>query len=243
MQRIFRYTALMLVFFVILACGGGECGSIPAGEAGSVVDAYAINISGVTNVDLKVESRYAFNGLQYGNRMGPLRITQFAHPMDVALHGHGEATAMYIGTTGSDPNSCFVVMGQPLDPFVRLMHLVSPSSTKAGLHVVLGDWTTTNAYDLYVTSPGANLATATPTAANVSFTRSSMDLTVTSEINPGQSYQVRLCTHGTKNVVNDLGSIPAIGGSVTAGWNYVLASTSHEGAPATLLYSLPPFIQ
>lgn len=231
----------VLGLIIFLGCGGA--GSNDGGGALSVADAYALNISGISNADIKIDGRFAFNGVHYGNRLGPLRLTQLQAPVPVALHGHGEALPIYTGDTGLSLNMGFVAMGSPLDPFIRAMHLIEPNSPKARLHVVLGDWAVAQAYDVYVTPPGADLTHFAPVASNRTFAKTGADLLDHVDIDPGSRHQVRLCAPGTKNVLNDLGSIPAIGGTVTRGWNYVLATSNDAGASTSLLYALPPFRQ
>lgn len=65
------------------------------------------------------------------------------------------------------------------------------------------------AVDVYVTAPGADLATAVPTLTNVSFGVASGYLSV-----PAGTYQVRVTPTGTKDVVIDSGSVPLGAGQI-----------------------------
>lgn len=100
--------------------------------------------------------------------------------------------------------------------------------------------------DAYLTAPGADLATATPTFSAVGFKQAQPASGSDSvEINGG-SYQLRLTTAGTKTVVFNatvdvannadwlLTTVPA---SVTPSDVKVLVVKSDEGAPATELTS------
>ncbi len=63
--------------------------------------------------------------------------------------------------------------------------------------------------DIYVTAPGADLSTATPTLTNVPFKGVSNYLSV-----PAGTYQVRIVPTGTKTVVIDSGSLTLAAGQI-----------------------------
>jgi hypothetical protein len=81
--------------------------------------------------------------------------------------------------------------------------------------------------DVYVTAPGADLSSASPTLASVPFKGISDALTV-----PAGSYQVRITGAGSKAPVFDSGSVMLASGS-----NLVLAAVAQEwgASPVTLL--------
>ncbi len=83
------------------------------------------------------------------------------------------------------------------------------------------------AVDVYVTAPGASLATATPAVAGAAFKAYSPALEV-----PAAAYQIRITAAGSRTPVYDSGSV-----TLTAGSDLVLAAVQQDlgAAPVTLL--------
>lgn len=234
-----RFVFLSIAAAVVLACGGGP-GESSFGAGPDTYDAYALNISGVTTVDVKVDGRYAFNGVAFGDRMGPLRMS-LTTPAPVAVHGHNEVAPLWTGTLGGSLDWGIVVFGSPLAPRACTIDATGVDG-EAKLYVVAGDWTTSAKFDVYVTAPGGALGQASQ--SNLTFSTSGgVTLPLTAKLTPGQTYQVRLCQPGTKTVVQDLGVIPSLGTTIGAKWTYVLATTQEGGAATTKLFALPPFIR
>ena len=83
------------------------------------------------------------------------------------------------------------------------------------------------AVDIYVTAPGADIATATPALTNVPFGAASDYLEV-----PAGSYQVRVTPAGSKTVVIDSGALSLAAGQVRTA---IAVDSPGGGAPFDLL--------
>jgi DNA-binding beta-propeller fold protein YncE len=81
--------------------------------------------------------------------------------------------------------------------------------------------------DVYVTEPGADIATATPVLTSVPFGAASDYLSV-----PAGDYQVRVTPAGTKIVVIDSGSLTLAAGQVRTA---IAVDSPGGGAPFDLL--------
>jgi hypothetical protein len=102
--------------------------------------------------------------------------------------------------------------------------------------------------DVYLTAPGADLATATPTFAAVGFKQSAPASGVNSSELEGGAYSLRITTAGTKTVIftapvnlakNADWLLTPVPGSVTPSDVRVLVVRSDEGVPSTELVNTP----
>ncbi|MGH7461080.1 MAG: DUF4397 domain-containing protein [Longimicrobiales bacterium] len=97
---------------------------------------------------------------------------------------------------------------------VRLVHAAPSAST----------------FDIYLTTPTADLATATPTVASLSFRASSTYLPI-----PAGTYRLRITSAGTKIVALDVPAVPIAGGQIVT----ALALDAEGGGPPFTLRLLP----
>lgn len=111
-----------------------------------------------------------------------------------------------------DANTDYTVLAANLvaeiEPILLTDDNEAPSSGNVKVRIVHGA-PSAPAVDVYVTAPGADLATATPTLTNVSFGVASGYLSV-----PAGNYQVRVTPTGTKDVVIDSGSVALASGQI-----------------------------
>lgn len=95
-----------------------------------------------------------------------------------------------------------------IEPLLLTDNNAAPSAGNVKVRIVHGA-PSAPAVDVYVTAPGADLATATPTLTNVAFKAVSAYLTV-----PAASYEIRVTPTGTKTVVIDSGTVPLASGQI-----------------------------
>lgn len=201
--------ALMLLASTIAACGTKDAADTlaPTGDTGRVrfvaliTDTTRGRVNAILeNVPLGVNLVYtqsapaalaAPNNAPYapiyvGNRSLVLKRTADTNtvvasiPFTVAT---GEDRSVYaIGGAGGTPVTGF---------FTTDDNSLPPTATQTRVRVVHLS-PTAGAVDIFVTAPGADLATATPTLANVPFRAASAYLTV-----PAGTYQVRVVPAGT----------------------------------------------
>ena len=95
-----------------------------------------------------------------------------------------------------------------IEPLLLTDNNTAPTAGNVKVRVVHGA-PSAPAVDVYVTAPGADLATATPTLTGVSFKGVSAYLSV-----PAGDYEIRVTPTGTKTVVIDSGTVPLASGQI-----------------------------
>lgn len=113
-----------------------------------------------------------------------------------------------------------------IEPLVLTDNLTAPAAGNIKLRLVHGA-PNVGAVDIYVTAPGANLATATPTLTAVAFKTASAYLEV-----PAGAYQVRITPTGTKTVAIDTGSLTLTAGQIRTA---IAVEAAGGGAPLAAL--------
>jgi len=113
-----------------------------------------------------------------------------------------------------------------IEPLVLQDDLAAPAAGNIKLRLVHGA-PSVGQVDIYITAPGANLATATPNLTAVPFKGASGYLEV-----PAGNYQVRITPTGTKTVAIDTGALTLAAGQIRTG---IAVEAPGGGAPLTAL--------
>jgi hypothetical protein len=161
------------------------------------VDVLVDNAPVLTNVAYKVASSYL--EVPSGSRNLKVRAT-------------GTATVVIDQNGTLDQNGFYTVLATgrvaSIAPLVLTDDQTSPASGNIRLRLVHASPTAGNV-DIYVTAPTADIATATPTLANVAFRAASNYLEV-----PAGTYRVRITPAGTKTVAIDVNNVALAAGQV-----------------------------
>lgn len=153
-----------------------------------------------------------------------------AGTVNLAVKVAGTETTVLSASATLDPGSLTTVMAvnkaASLEPLLIGESMSRPAMGSVRVRVVHAA-PDAPAVDVYVTAPGADLATATPTLAAVPFKAVSEALTV-----PQGTYQVRLTGAGSKAPVFDSGSVALMSQD-----DLVLAAVAQDrgASPVTLL--------
>jgi hypothetical protein len=161
------------------------------------VDVLLDNVAVLTNVAYKATSSY-------------LEVPPGSRNLKVRATG---TTTVVIDQTGTlAPSGFYTVLATgrvaSIAPVVLTDDQTSPAAGNVRLRLVHASPTAGNV-DIYVTAPTADLATATPTLANVAFRAASNYLEV-----PAGTYRVRITPAGTKTVAIDANNIALAAGQV-----------------------------
>ena len=197
----------LLATFALAACNDDEdvTGPVTTAQLRVVhaspdapnVDVLLDNAPVLTNVAYKVASSYL--EVPSGSRNLKVRAT-------------GTSTVVIDQNGTLDQNGFYTVLATgrvaSIAPLVLTDDQTSPASGKIRLRLVHASPTAGNV-DIYVTAPTADIATATPTLANVAFRAASNYLEV-----PAGTYRVRITPAGTKTVAIDVNNVALAAGQV-----------------------------
>ena len=197
----------LLATFAVAACNDDDNTTAPATTAqlrvvhaspdAPNVDVLLDNAAVLTNVAYKVASNYL--AVPSGSRNLKVRAT-------------GTSTVVIDQTGTLAEGSFYTVLAAgrlaSIAPVVLTDDQTSPASGNVRLRLVHASPTAGNV-DIYVTAPTADIATATPTLANVPFRAASSYLEV-----PAGTYRVRITPAGTKTVAIDANNVALVAGQV-----------------------------
>lgn len=162
------------------------------------------------NVDILVNGSQVASDVAYEENTGYLTVP--SGTTDILVQPVGTNVNAIDASPDLDPNTDYTVLAANLvadiEPILLTDNNQAPTSGNVKVRIVHGA-PSAPAVDVYVTAPGADLATATPTLTNVSFGVASGYLSV-----PAGSYQIRVTPTGTKTVVIDSGSVPLASGQI-----------------------------
>lgn len=186
--------AFLLLILVLLGCGGliQPLSQTPTFVAVNYYDDSTAHLDIV--VDTSPEATLATN-LGFGEVA--TAVTTDA-PSNVSVSSRLTGTTVNLQSSGVHTISNYnavVAFGTPSEPEVRAYPLVQQEAPF--IKIIHANHIQTSGYDVYITSPGADLTTLSPDFENLDYTRGA-DLGNAAHV--GANFQVRLCTAGTKNV-------------------------------------------
>jgi hypothetical protein len=200
-------TLALLATFAVAACSDDDNVTAPVTTArlrvvhaspdAPNVDVLVDNTPALTNVAYKVASNYL--DVPSGSRNLKVRAT-------------GTTTVVIDGNSTLAEGVFYTVLATgrvaSIAPLVLTDDQTSPASGNIRLRLVHASPTAGNV-DIYVTAPSADIATATPTLANVPFRAASGYLEV-----PAGTYRVRIAPAGTRTVAIDVNNVVLVAGQV-----------------------------
>lgn len=161
-------------------------------------------------VDVLVDNQAVLNGVTYKQSSDYLDVPAGSRNIKVQAAGGGAVVinADAAVTRGSAYTVIATGLLATIEPLVLADDLTAPAAGNIKVRLVHGAPNVSNV-DIYVTAPGANLATATPTLTSVPFQGASDYLEV-----PAGSYQVRVTPAGSKTVALDTGTLTLTSGQI-----------------------------
>ena len=216
---------LLLATLSVSACDDDDDATAPATTAqlrvvhaspdAPNVDVLVDNVTAVTKVAYKAVSNYL--PVAAGSRNQKVRAT-------------GTSTVVIDQSTTLTDGSAYTVLATgrvaQIAPLVLTDNLTNPAAGNIRLRLVHASPTAGNV-DIYVTGTTSDLATATPTLANVAFRAASAYLEV-----PAGTYRVRITPAGTKTVAIDVNNVALAAGQVRTA---VAVDAPGGGAPLSAI--------
>ena len=203
---------------LVAGCGDDESGTGPAADgAMRVVHASP----DAPSVDVLVDNAKVLSSVPYLGASSYLDVP--AGTRNVKVNAAGTSTTVIDAdvpvTAGRDYTVIAGGLVSEIAPIVLEDDRTAPAAGNAKVRAVHGA-PSAPAVDIYVTAPGADLATATPTLTGVPFGAASDYLSI-----PAGDYQVRVTPTGTKTVAIDSGPVSLVAGQVRT----VIAVDSPDG--------------
>jgi hypothetical protein len=162
------------------------------------------------NVDILVNGNQVASDVAYEENTGYLTVP--SGTTDIVVQPVGTNVNVIDASPDLDENTDYTVLAAnfvaEIEPILLTDDNAAPTAGNVKVRIVHGA-PSAPAVDVYVTAPGADLATATPTLTNVSFGVASGYLSV-----PAGNYEIRVTPTGTKDVVIDSGSVPLVAGQI-----------------------------
>lgn len=162
------------------------------------------------NVDILVNGSQVASDVAYEENTGYLTIP--SGTTEILVQPVGTNVDAIDASPDLDEDTDYTVLAANLvaeiEPILLTDDNQAPTSGNVKVRIVHGA-PSAPAVDVYVTAPGADLATATPTLTNVSFGVASGYLSV-----PAGNYQIRVTPTGTKDVVIDSGAVALAAGQI-----------------------------
>jgi hypothetical protein len=196
LRQLLRLAFVCLAIFVISGCGksSNNSGSAQIRFMNALVDGGAINVT--------VGSNSPVSGLAFEGLTTYQSVDSGTQEFKVSVAG---GTSTIIDTTINISNApyTYIVYGTASAPSAFLLLdtiSTTPASGLFGLRVINAAFGTAS-LDVYVTTPGAPLDTASPNLSNITVGVSSGYV----QLAPG-SLQVRLTLHNSKQVIYDAGA-------------------------------------
>lgn len=176
------------------------------------------------NVDVLVDNAAALTNVAYKATSNYLQVPSGSRNLKV--RATGTTTVVIDQTATLNQGTYYTVLATgrvaSIAPVVLVDEQTNPASGNVRLRLVHASPTAGNV-DIYVTAPTADIATATPTVANVAFRAASSYLEV-----PAGTYRVRIAPAGTKTVAIDVNNVVLTAGQVRTA---VAVDASGGGTP------------
>ena len=162
------------------------------------------------NVDVLVDGAAVLTNVPFKGSSNYLDVP--AGSRNLRVRATGTSTIVIDQTAAVTAGKRYTVLATgrvaSIAPLVLTDDQTSPASGNIRLRLVHASPTAGNV-DIYVTAPSADIATATPTLANVPFRAASGYLEV-----PAGTYRVRIAPVGTKTVAIDVNNVALVAGQV-----------------------------
>lgn len=179
-------------------------------------------------VDVLVDGAKVLDSVTYTVASGYLTVPSGSRNVKVNLYGTGTSVIDANVPLSKDASYTVIAINTAaaIEPLVLTDDRTAPAAGNVKVRLVhaapsVGD------VDIYVTAPGADLATATPTLTGVPFKGASSYLEV-----PAGDYQVRVTPAGTKTVAIDTGTLTLAAGQIRTG---LAVEAPGGGAPLSAL--------
>jgi len=225
MKTITKFCVLFLVIFPVFLFGCSDDDDDPAPVA------YLRVLHGSPNapdVDVLIDDRVVLQDVSYKSASQFLPVTPGTRNIKVNAAGTSTTVIDADLTLARDSLSTVIATGflDQIMPLVLSDDDNPPSGNLLKLRVVHGS-PSAPPVDVYVTAPGVDLATTSPTLTNVSYTEFSDFL----EISEGD-YQIRITPTGSATPVYDSGTVPLSAGSI---FTLVALDATSGASPVTLV--------
>jgi hypothetical protein len=162
------------------------------------------------NVDVLVDGNAALGNVAFKGASSYLAVPSGARNLRVRATGTSTVVIDQNATVAAGRAYTVIATGRvaSIAPLVLEDDLTPPTAGNIKLRLVHASPTAPNV-DIYVTTPTADLATATPTLTNVPFRAASPYLQV-----PAGTYRVRIVPAGTRTVAIDVNNVALAAGQI-----------------------------
>ena len=162
------------------------------------------------NVDVLVDNAVVLSNVPFKASSNFLAVP--AGSRNVKVRAAGTSTTVIDANAPLTADKAYTIIATgrvaSIAPLVLEDNLTNPAAGNIKLRLVHGSPTAGNV-DIYVTAPGADINTATPTVPNVAFRAASGYLEV-----PAGTYRVRITPVGTKTVAIDVNNVTLTSGQI-----------------------------
>ena len=199
--------AVLVAALAFTACDNDDDPIAPAATAGlRVVHASP----DAPNVDVLVDGTAALTNVPFKTASAYLDVPIGAR--NLRVRGTGTTANVIDANTTLADGKFYTVLATgrlaTIAPLVLEDNLTNPAAGNIKLRLVHASPTAGNV-DIYVTAPGADIATANPTLPNVAFRTASAYLEV-----PAGTYRVRITPAGSKTVAIDVNNVVLTAGQI-----------------------------
>ena len=197
--------------FALLASSLFACGEDDAVSPATTAQVRVVHASpDAPNVDVLVDNAVVLSNVPFKASSAFLAVPAGSRNVKVRAAGTSTVVIDANAPLGADKAYTILATGRvaSIAPLVLEDNLTNPAAGNIKLRLVHGSPTAGNV-DIYVTAPGADIATATPTLANVAFRAASGYLEV-----PAGTYRVRITPVGTKTVAIDVNNVTLTSGQI-----------------------------
>src|SRR5688500_777247 len=207
MLHTIKLGAVLVAALAITACDNDDDPIAPAATAGlRVVHASP----DAPNVDVLVDGTSALTNVPFRTASAYLDVPVGSR--NLRVRGTGTTANVIDANATLADGKFYTVLATgrlaTITPLVLEDNLTNPAAGNIKLRLVHASPTAGNV-DIYVTAPGADIANATPTLANVAFRTASAYLEV-----PAGTYRVRITPVGTKTVAIDVNNVALTAGQI-----------------------------
>jgi hypothetical protein len=180
------------------------------------------------NVDVLVDNAIALSDVPYLGVSDYLEVPSGSRNLKVNAAGSATTVIDADADLAEDGDYTVIASGlvSGIEPIVLADDNTAPASGNVRVRAIHGA-PSAPAVDIYVTAPGADLATATPVLTGVEFGQVGDYLEA-----PAGTYQIRVTPAGTKTVVIDSGALTLASGQVRTA---IAVDAVGGGAPFDLL--------
>jgi len=217
--------AVLAATTLTIACGDDD----NTGPAAATAKVRVVHASpDAPNVDVRVDHAVALTNVPYLGVSDYLSVPAGTRNFKVNAAGTATTVIDANATLAQGQDYTVIASGLVSDiaPIVLTDDNTAPAAGNVRVRAIHGA-PSAPAVDIYVTAPGADLATATPVLTNVEFGQVADYLEA-----PAGTYQVRITPTGTKTVAIDSGALTLTSGQVRTA---IAVDAPGGGAPFDLL--------